>query len=61
MFGLNIQDCFRRNQQLATPVAARVPEGLFALIANLFTAFTSVDPRVITRQERHNGRTAPGF
>jgi len=30
-------------------------------MANLFSAFTTVDPRVITQQERRDGRTALGF
>ena len=30
-------------------------------MANLLGAFASVDPRVITREERRNGRTSIGF
>ena len=41
--------------------AAQARGGLLAFIADLFQAFTTVDPRVITRQERRNGRTALGF
>jgi hypothetical protein len=35
--------------------------GFLAFIVNLLAAFTHVDPRVITQQERHSGRTALRF
>jgi hypothetical protein len=39
----------------------RVPRGFVAFIVNLLAAFTHVDPRVITQQERHTGWTALKF
>ena len=57
----NTQDCSRHDQGPTVPAADRAPEGLLAFIANLLGAFTIVDPRVITRQERRDGRTALGF
>jgi hypothetical protein len=39
----------------------RVPRSFLAFIVNLLAAFTHVDPRVITQQERHSGRTALRF
>jgi hypothetical protein len=61
MFDPNIQDYSRRNHENPAPASAHVSQGLLAFMANLLTAFTAVDPRVITRQERRDGRTAPGF
>jgi hypothetical protein len=36
------------------------PDKLLAFIAKLFGAFTAVDPRVITPQERRDGRATFG-
>jgi hypothetical protein len=44
-----------------TEANPRVPRGFLAFIVNLLAAFTHVDPRVITQQERHSGRTALRF
>ena len=57
----NTQDFSPHDQEHAAAVADRATEGLLAFMANLLGAFTTVDPRVITRQERRNGRTALGF
>jgi hypothetical protein len=61
MFDSTTQDYSRRNQENLASAPAHVSQGLLAFVANLFTAFTAVDPRVITQQERRDGRTAPGF
>jgi hypothetical protein len=61
MIDPNTQDYSPQDQERAAPAAARAPEGFLAFMGNLLGAFTSVDPRVITRVERRNGRTALGF
>jgi hypothetical protein len=61
MIDPNIQDYSPQNQEHVAPAAARAQEGLLAFMANLLGAFTTVDPRVITRQERRTGRTALVF
>ena len=61
MIDPSTQNCSPYDHEHAAPAADRAPEGLLAFVANLLGAFTTVDPRVITRQERRNGRTALGF
>jgi len=54
-------DPHTQDSRRATEADARAPDGVLAFIANFLAAFTHVDPRVITREERHSGRTALGF
>lgn len=61
MIDPNLQGYSPSNQERAAPAVPRAPEGLLGFLANLLGAFTTADPRVITRQERRNGRTALGF
>lgn len=61
MIDPDAQDFSPHDQEYAVPAADRAPEGLRAFMSHLLGAFTTVDPRVITRQERRNGRTALGF
>jgi hypothetical protein len=57
----NAQDYPTRVPKGATDADTSAPEGVLAFIANMLAAFTHVDPRVITRQERHSGKTALSF
>jgi len=62
MIDLNARDRSPQSQEPANdPATDRTPDRFLAFMANLFSAFTTVDPRVITQQERRDGRTALGF
>jgi hypothetical protein len=61
MIDLNTQGNSPQNQDHAAPATDRVPETFLAFMAKLLGAFTTVDPRVITPQERRTGKTALGF
>jgi hypothetical protein len=61
MIDSNVQDYSSQNQEHADhPAADGVPDTFLAFMAKLLGAFTTVDPRVITPQERRAGRTAQG-
>ncbi len=61
MIDRNTQGDSPQNQEHAAPAADHTPETFLAFMAKLLGAFTTVDPRVITPQERRTGRTALGF
>ena len=61
MIDPNTQGYPLQDQEHTAPAADRIPETFLAFMANLLGAFTTVDPRVITPQERRNGRTDLGF
>ena len=60
MIDPNVLDCSLHDEGHAVPAADRALDGLLTFMAHLLGAFTTVDPRVITRQERRNGRSALG-
>jgi hypothetical protein len=61
MIDSNVQDHSSQNQEHADPAADGAPDTFLAFMAKLLGAFTAVDPRVITPQERRTGKTALGF
>jgi hypothetical protein len=61
MFNPKTRGSSPQNQEHADPAADGVPDTFLAFMAKLLGAFTTVDPRVITPQERRTGKTALGF
>jgi hypothetical protein len=55
------EDYTAQGERRVATEEAPAAEGLLAFIASFFAPFAHVDPRVITRQERHRGRTAQRF
>jgi len=61
MIDPNTQGYSPQNQEHAPSAADHVLEGFLAFMANLFGAFTTVDPRVITREGAPQGSNGPRF
>lgn len=61
MIDPNVLEHSQQRQEDTTPAADAVSETFLSFMVKLLGAFTTVDPRVITREERRDGRTALGF
>jgi hypothetical protein len=60
MIELNAKEELPRHDQ-DHPAIDPTPDRMLAFMAKLFGAFTAVDPRVITQQERRSGRATFGL